>query len=350
MGFIRGLFKTLIFLVALVVVVALFLPASTTVTRSLTIQAAPARVFELVNGFAHFNRFSPWHNADPQTRYSYTGPPAGVGARMEWDSDNPNVGQGSSQIIAVETNRKVTTRLDFGGQGDAIAWFALQPVATDTEVTWGLRSDAGFDPLARYFNLLLDYFVGKDYEQGLRQLKILAEADPVTGPNPLDAARQGVRLVEQPARKILSLNGRANRDYAAISAALSLTYRQLGTAGQAAGLNIEGAPYVVSEYMTDEHYVYTAAVPVSGNSDAAVLPGDVELKTVTAGQAACAYHQGNADTIATTHQQIVHWMAEQGYLVAGPARERYLPEQSDASARQIGIQVCIPALAGNLSG
>ena len=42
-------------------------------------------------------------------------------------------------------------------------------------MTWGFAADTGFNPVARYFGLVLDRAIGPDYERGLARLKAAAE-------------------------------------------------------------------------------------------------------------------------------------------------------------------------------
>jgi len=127
----RTLRKLLLVLAALVVLVlaaGLFLPKSAHVERSVVTSAPPERVFPLIDGFARFNEWSPWAELDPGTVYTHSGPPNGVGARMEWSSKHSNVGSGSQEVIAIEPGRSVTNRLDFGQQGQATARIDVVPI------------------------------------------------------------------------------------------------------------------------------------------------------------------------------------------------------------------------------
>lgn len=333
MGFIRGLFKTLIVLLLLIIIGGLLLPASTTVTRSIDIDAAPGKVYSLLNGFQHFNRFSPWYDKDPETEYTYSGPATGVGARMAWVSDNPSVGTGSNQIIAVEKNRRVTTRLDFGAQGSATGWFELLPDGDATEVTWGMRSDAGFDLSARYFNLMLDYFVGPDFEQGLRQLKILAEA---TLDDDTSNAVQDVVLERRPVSNQLLLKGESGSTPDAIGAALTQAFSRLEAAARAGGVNIAGAPRVISDSWSRAGYRFTAGLNVDGVIQDE-LPSGIRLQQQPEQSLACAV-SASADQLPQTYQLLIHWIRDNGYLVAAGSRE-----QSDNDGR---TQVCFPVVNG----
>lgn len=174
----RGLFFGAVALVGLLLVVGVFLPTSAHVERAIVTSASPATVYEIVSGFGRFNEWSPWFELDPQAEYTYAGPPSGVGARLSWTSEKPDVGSGSQEIVAVEPGRKVTTRLDFVGQGQATSTMTIEPEGTGSRVTWAFDTSFEGDFLGRYFGLLFDRWIGADYEKGLARLKALAEATP----------------------------------------------------------------------------------------------------------------------------------------------------------------------------
>ena len=96
---------------------------------------------------------------------------------MYWTSEHPQVGTGSQEIIESETNELVRTRLDFGAQGEAYASFNLLPEATATTVVWGFTTDFGMDLVGRYMGVMFDSWIGADYEEGLANLKKIAEAN-----------------------------------------------------------------------------------------------------------------------------------------------------------------------------
>ena len=178
MRFVKGLFFGLTALVALALAVGLFLPNSAHVERSIDTTASAATVYAIVSGYQRFNEWSPWHDLDPKTKYTYSGPASGVGAKMAWTSDNPNVGNGSQEILAVEPDRLVKIRLEFGDQGPSQATIAIVPQGTGSRITWAF--DANFEGhyFNRYIGLMFDRLIGRDYEKGLAKLKALAESAP----------------------------------------------------------------------------------------------------------------------------------------------------------------------------
>lgn len=173
----RVLFYTATAIIGLLLVAGLFLPTSAHVERSVVTSASPDAVFEIVSSFRRFNEWSPWFALDPQAKYTYTGPASGVGARMAWTSDKPEVGSGSQQIVAVEPGRSVTTRLDFGDQ-QATSTLTIEAEGSGSRITWAFDTSLEGNFLGRYFGLFFDRMIGTDYEKGVAKLKAIAEAAP----------------------------------------------------------------------------------------------------------------------------------------------------------------------------
>ena len=158
--------------------VAFALPQQITVARSTTINAPEPDVFKYVNSFKRFNEWSPWAARDPETKYVFSGTEQGEGARMEWSSTNPDVGEGSQEIIESRTNSYVEVALDFGQMGKAVASYQLLPSGAGTRVVWAFNTDVGNNPLQRWMGLMFDRWIGKDYEEGLERLKQVVENAP----------------------------------------------------------------------------------------------------------------------------------------------------------------------------
>jgi len=178
-NFVRRLLYVIVALIGVGVAVGLILPNSAHVERAITIGASPPTVYAIVSGFQRFNEWSPWFDLDPQARYTYAGPESGVGARMTWASDKPDVGSGSQEIVSVEPGRVVKTRLEFGGQGPSMSTLTITPEGGGSRIAWAFDTSFEGNYFGRYMGLMFDKFIGRDYEQGLSKLKTIAEATPV---------------------------------------------------------------------------------------------------------------------------------------------------------------------------
>lgn len=176
MKVVKILLGVLATLAVLFAIGGMLLPSEQHVERSIVVNADPAEVFSLVNDYREFNKWSPWATLDPEgTRYEFSGPAAGVGAKMSWSSEHPNVGSGRQEIVASQPHTVVKSRLEFEGfDTPSYATFTLEAIDGGTRLTWSF--DANFDNiLGRYMGLMMDKWVGSDYERGLARLKALAE-------------------------------------------------------------------------------------------------------------------------------------------------------------------------------
>ncbi|MFQ5625611.1 MAG: SRPBCC family protein [Methyloligellaceae bacterium] len=163
-------------LLLLLVVVAFALPQHITVARSKVINAPESDVFPYVNSLKRFNEWSPWAARDPETKYVFSGPEEGEGARMEWSSNNPEVGSGAQEIIESQPNALVRVNLNFGDMGKAKAAYQLKPSGAGTRIVWVFDTNVGNNPVQRWMGLMFDRWVGQDYEAGLERLKKRVES------------------------------------------------------------------------------------------------------------------------------------------------------------------------------
>ncbi len=163
---------SLIGLVIVVLVIGAFLEKDYRVERSIDIASTPEVVFEQINSLRKWEAWSPWLAKDPTIRSTYSGPESGVGATASWTSENS--GAGSQAITKSEPPRRIETSLDFGEMGKATADWTFEPSGDGVQVTWGMSGTAG-GPIGGYFALMMDDWVGADYEDGLSRLKALLE-------------------------------------------------------------------------------------------------------------------------------------------------------------------------------
>jgi len=175
MRFFKRLVVTLVAVVVVLVAISFLLPRNVAVSRSIVINAPAEAIFPQVNALAAGQNWSPWLERDPNIQIAYDGPEQGVGNMMRWTSEVRDVGNGAQEIVASVENERVETALDFGSMGNALAAFDLVASGAGTEVTWSFQTDMGMNPIARYMGLVMDRWVGADYEKGLANLKALIE-------------------------------------------------------------------------------------------------------------------------------------------------------------------------------
>ena len=85
------------------------------------------------------------------------------------------MGNGTQEITQSAPGERVESRLMFGQMGPSLAVIDLSTQELGTRVEWTLTSDMGFNPVGRWMGLMMDRWVGPDFETGLAHLKALAE-------------------------------------------------------------------------------------------------------------------------------------------------------------------------------
>lgn len=142
--------------------------------------AAPAeRVWPLISELRAFNRWNPYERKDPLLKSAYSGAATGVGSRYDWDGKA--VGSGGLEITGQQPGRAVQMKLDFVKPFEAHnhAEFALQPTPDGaTEVRWTMHGPANFVSKLMDVFVDMDKMVGRDFEDGLQNLRQLAETAP----------------------------------------------------------------------------------------------------------------------------------------------------------------------------
>jgi len=164
--------------IAFVAVVAMQ-PSEFRVARSATIAAPLPAVFAQVNDFHKWPAWSPYDKLDPAMKKTYSGPPAGTGASYAW-AGNSQAGVGRATIVESRPNELVRIKLDFEQPfaGTAFAGFRFRPDGDRTVVEWSLEGTNNFLAKAVHLFMDMDRMVGGQFEDGLAQLKSVAEAAP----------------------------------------------------------------------------------------------------------------------------------------------------------------------------
>jgi hypothetical protein len=176
MGPMMRLILGLCTLVLILAAVALGLPAHVTVARSVVINAPEYAVYPYLNNLRRFPDWSPWVARDPDMQFTYSGPPEGKGAKVEWVSGKPSIGTGSMQITETEQSRSVDLAANINGMEGASS-YELEPAGSGSKVTWSFGYETGSSPFKRWKALMLDGFIGAEYRAGLEKLKTLVETD-----------------------------------------------------------------------------------------------------------------------------------------------------------------------------
>lgn len=158
--------------------IALVLPSSYEVTRSVLVDASRARVHRLVSDLREWPKWQTWRDEDPTIEVRIGDLSSGVGASQSWTGDS---GSGELFVTATSPEGGIEYDLSF----DDGAWRAAASIHYEergplTEVTWRM-SGRPDNLIGRYLALAVDGMVGPMFERSLQNLKRRAESRGVTG-------------------------------------------------------------------------------------------------------------------------------------------------------------------------
>ena len=332
------MFKKLLYAVVIILVifitVGLFLPRQIHIERSSRIDRPATLVFALLNSYASFNSWSPWAARDPSAVYSGSGPEHGVGASLSWSGDPRLTGSGQQEIIESRPHSLVRIRFQFDNQGEANMEYRLEEQAGITQVTWSFDTDVTAGQsffgsiMARYFGLFFDRWLGTDYEQGLANLKRLAESLPAADFSDLEV--EVLEVAPQTMLFIPSISSQAPGD---IAMALADAYREITSFIARHELRMSAQPMAISRAWDESGYSFDAAIPVES---AEVLPeGNVQIGQSPSGRVLRVIHRGAYDQMMPTYEKISAYMGAHGIEDAGVSWEQYISDPGNTRTEDL---------------
>lgn len=357
---VRNIVIGLVGIVAVAAGAAFLLPQQVHVERSTVIGASPDQVFYVVNDLTRAKEWGPWYKREPNMQLTFEGPPAGLGAKISWKSATE--GEGSQEIVESTPFSTIKTLLHFG-DSVANAAFEFETVEGGTKVTWSMDTGVGMNPVMRYMGLMFDSWIGKDYEEGLANLKQIVEAQAQAATNaalattgtaaPPDLptsstadATKGPEITTVEAKPVILTRAKAKAsDAGAISAALGAANQKLLNYGMAHELNPAGAPLAITiSHAADGDWVFDAALPLDAKPEKAPPEQDgVKLGETYAGRAVKLTHKGPYNTMAATYERIHAYTKENNLKEKPISWEAYVtdPSETDEAELLTNIYVAI---------
>jgi hypothetical protein len=174
----KKLLSILVVALAILVVVVATRPSAYHVERSVQIDAPVAIVFGMVHDLKTWGAWSPWDKRDPEMHKTFTPTTSGVGASYAWEG-NKKVGKGKMTITDEQAPERLVERLEFIEPFQSVAEtsFTFKPDGADgARATWALDGNNNF--VGKAFGLIMnmDRLIGRDFEDGLANLKRVSEA------------------------------------------------------------------------------------------------------------------------------------------------------------------------------
>lgn len=152
-------------------------PKQYKIQSEILINASPEVIFPEINNSEKSFVWMPWKEVDPQMKISFSGPSDGVGSVAIWESPG-EMGTGTATISESIPNQIVKTQLYYKTPMEMkqLAEISLTPTEGGTKVVWSTTGENNFIGRVFYTVLRIEKTVGKNFLDGLTNLKNKVQA------------------------------------------------------------------------------------------------------------------------------------------------------------------------------
>lgn len=345
----------------LFLVVGVLLPSSRVLVESVETNRRMTIVYDTVNSLRRFKDWNPLVLRDPKVQLKLSGPESGVGARLDYVSQNENLGEGSWEIVETEPGERVVYALDNSQRGsNKRAEFLLTPTGRNNrnvEIKQVYRVEYGWDLLGRYSGMYVARNVGDDMEMGLNRLTNMLASVPNVDYRMEGSKMADLTTVDVPAEHLLLVNaGAIERNNEKIKESMKSNLEWIKRTMDASNLEPVGPIRIISTELGRETYTFdvaqavrrrangndqaedekegegedtqeTAPAPVAAGADAPLtdlkLQGPVTYVQTKAGRAAKASYTGFMAELDNVRNALRAWAVTQGYEVSDRPYEFY---------------------------
>jgi uncharacterized protein YndB with AHSA1/START domain len=179
MKILKNIVYAIIALILIVLLIGLFVKRDYAVERQITINKPKAEVFDYVKFLKNQNNYSVWAKADPNMKTTFTGTDATPGFVSAWESLDKNVGKGEQEITKIIDGERIDYELRFMEpmKTKNIAYMVTESESDNqTVVRWGFTGHINYPMNLMLLFINMDKAIGKDFQQGLDNLKTILES------------------------------------------------------------------------------------------------------------------------------------------------------------------------------
>lgn len=312
----------LLAILAILVIVAYLLPRHAHVERSLLIKAPAEQIFSQINTLKNWTNWSPWQKKDPNMEIEYLDSEKGVGAKYTWKSANKDVGNGSMTITKSMPYDTISIEMALMGNRISTSDFIFSQSDSGTLVKWTLDSDLGWNPIYRYFGLMMDKMVGPDFEAGLKNL------NDITTSNSSITNSGTFTIKEAEILPLFTLTIRDTCSPATISSKLEVIYKEVGETISKNGYTVAGAPFSIYHSYSPQQFDIEAGIPV--NKSAKDF-GRIKAGEIKTGKAIVAEYFGPYEGTEKAYLAIEEFLKKNNLSAIGAPWEVYMTDPESVS-------------------
>lgn len=266
----------------LFVTVGFLLPSSRHIENSVETNRKLTIVYDTISSFRRFDDWNTLALRDPGMDIQLSGPEQGVGAKLSYDSDVKEVGEGSWEIIEAVPNKSVTFRINNDKVGsNKVTKFILEPTGRNNrnvKITQTYDVDYGMNLIGRYAGMYVGSNFGGDMKVGLSRLSNMLAAVPNFDYAELskDDATMAPQIGQRPAQTLLVVGAAVERNNDVVQRTMKNNMQWITKVMDANGLEPAGPVRIITNEFGSENYSFEVAQPVrlAGGDDGENESGD----------------------------------------------------------------------------
>lgn len=285
----------------LALLVGIVLPDHRHISESVETNRRMTIVYDTVNNLRRFRDWNPLVLRDPKVELRTSGAESGVGARLDFVSQDDRIGAGSWEIVESIPNEKVVIKIDDASKGsDKTTQFLLESTGKNNrnvKITQTYDVEYGWDLVGRYAGLYVSRHIGDDMKLGLSRMTNMLATVPNFDYRADNITLRDLAIVDVPAEDLLVVNaGNVDRSNEAIRQSIKNNQEWIKRTLDANNLEPAGPVRIITTDFGQEKYAFDVALPIrrkgsapaAQDAPASVEGGDADEAAQAAAKAAQA--------------------------------------------------------------
>lgn len=232
-----------------------FLGLPYSITRSITINGAPQKIFDAVRDFHEWGKWSPWLCTERTAEVTISGDGKSVGDIYAWKGKL--VGEGEVEHKEIEEGKSIKQELRFTSPFRSVSQirFLFEPSENAAKVTWEI--DGRLPVFLFFLEKMMVTMLGNDFERGLQMLKDFVETGKV------EFEMEYIGVVDVPETHFVGI--RRAETMADMKQSMEELFPKLMNILKDKNIAAAGAPFCLYHKfdMSAHHTDYTVAIPVA---------------------------------------------------------------------------------------
>lgn len=331
MKFLKILGTSLIVIIALFLIIAIFLPSKYSVDSSIIVNRPIEQVYKYSVDLRNWPQWSIWIRDDKEAEITFEGSGMDVGSTMYWVGKK--MGAGSLIMKKTIVNSSYTVKVDIvePWKLTSLTTFTFEPIKANTKVTWTDKGVLSY-PMERWVGLFFDKAMKNKFQKGLINLKKKIES--------LGSTSETIINVEEIPEQVFYAIPDSSVTMTDLSTKFASAYGELGEFIQKNKIEMVGAPIAYNKIYEPPRYVFYSAFPVKSNK---IKPaGRIIRFSIPATKVAKAIQIGPYEKANETYTLLMQFIGKNNYEIAGTSWEAYLNSPADVPQEKLETHIFYP--------